>query len=109
MESSACVTHAIRHVFELPPSPFCSSSVSCEALYGMKAFPFPLSSSSADTTRPSDVRDWLMFAASSNALPATPERETRSLPARSTRNIVLSGSSCGPQDGVRVYVCVEAW
>lgn len=34
---------------------------------------------------PSALKDWLMFLASVSVAPVAPERDTRSLPARSTR------------------------
>mmetsp|Transcript_16904 Transcript_16904/g.36585 ORF Transcript_16904/g.36585 Transcript_16904/m.36585 type:complete len:371 (+) Transcript_16904:2164-3276(+) len=77
----------------LPPRESCSRRVSLESLYG--TCPFFLPSTSVDNatmTLPSASRPLLMWVASFSSLPVTPERLTRSLPARSTKCSLLVNS-----------------
>mmetsp|Transcript_79814 Transcript_79814/g.222202 ORF Transcript_79814/g.222202 Transcript_79814/m.222202 type:complete len:279 (+) Transcript_79814:795-1631(+) len=108
MESSACVTHAIKAVLLLPPSPAFRTFVRGEPLYGTKVLLFDASSISVTTTRPRAVKDELMEMASSTPCPVTPLRAMRSLPARSTMNIDATGMEGSPPSSTKRNIRI-AW
>lgn len=83
----------IMAVQEFPPSAFLKMKVSLESRYGTNclSFSFLLQfSAKISMTLPRVVSDWLIFAVSlSLSLESTPVFATHSLPARSTRWIIL--------------------
>mmetsp|Transcript_31874 Transcript_31874/g.53560 ORF Transcript_31874/g.53560 Transcript_31874/m.53560 type:complete len:244 (+) Transcript_31874:1386-2117(+) len=79
-DSSAGLQHTRREVLQLPPTESSRMRVSLESRKGTCFF----LSASAWTTLPNASSEALMFAASFRPCPWTPDRFTRSLPARST-------------------------